>query len=956
MFDPSRVEEVFKAALELQPAAWPAFLAQACGGDAHLRARVEVLLAAVERCGDRPDKAGTAGPHSAGLTRTCAAAAEPGSPGRSLPENVPPAARSTPQPDALAATVTQAQSRDEDLATVGRYKLLQQIGAGGFGLVFLAEQRTPVHRRVALKVIKLGMDTRQVVARFEAERQALALMEHPNIAKVLDAGETETGRPYFVMELVPGIPITAYCDQNHLTIGERLELFAQVCRAVQHAHTKGIIHRDLKPGNVLVSTQDGRPLAKVIDFGIAKATHAALTDKTLFTEFRQLIGTPIYMSPEQAAGSADIDTRADVYSLGVLLYELLTGSTPFSPEELLQAGIGEVQRIIREVEPPRPSTRLSQSPAALTTVAANRRIEPSRLRVAIHGELDWIVMKCLDKDRARRYDSVGDLSADLTRYLNGEVVVAAPPSAAYRVRKFARRHRAGVATGTTVAAGLVVGLVVALAGLRSVVRARDAEAGARRAAEKAEQVALENEQRARAEAAKSSAVLNFVTEMFRAIDPVLARGHAVTVAEVLDPAADKVGQAFAGQPDSEAILRSVLGQAYVQVGRYVEAERELGRAWDLRSARGQADDPEALAILHNLGVATVQAGDVERGRALLQRAYAQRSASLGPLHRDTLETRSLLAVARQHGGDVAGATTDIRAVLADQERALGRTDRQTIESLCSLADLLESSGALEEALAVAQDAAQRATAAHGAVSNLALMAHSIEAETLLTQDRNEQAAALLEQVVRGKEQLYGPNHPDTLLSLDLLARTLGALGQDERALTLHRTIVERANEGLGERHPVTLTYSNNLAQALRRAGKSDEAEPIYRRVLALRREINGARAEETLIVMSNLGLNLMQRDMGAEALPLLSEALDGFRAILPAGHWMLGVAQLNLGRCEAALGHYPEAEALLTDAHTKLTDSLGSSHARTLLARTALADLYEAWGKPTQAQTWRAPP
>jgi eukaryotic-like serine/threonine-protein kinase len=956
MVDRSRVEEIFKAALKLQPAARPAFLSQACGGDAHQRARVEELLAAHVCSAGRTDGGGVAGSYPDDVTQTCAAAAAPGGPGPSSPEVGSPAAPAAPQPEAPATTATQAGPFDEGLGTVGRYKLLQQIGEGGFGLVFLAEQRTPVHRRVALKIIKLGMDTRQVVARFEAERQALALMEHPNIAKVMDAGETETGRPYFVMELVPGVPITEYCDRNHLTIGERLELLVQVCRAVQHAHTKGIIHRDLKPGNVLVSTQDGRPVAKVIDFGIAKATHAALTDKTLLTGFHQLIGTPAYMSPEQAEGSADLDTRTDVYSLGVLLYELLTGSTPFSPKELLQAGISEVHRIIREVEPPRPSTRLSQSAATLATVAANRRIEPSRLRIAMHGELDWIVMKCIDKDRARRYDSVGDLSADLTRYRSGEAVAAAPPSAAYRVRKFTRRHRAGVVAGALVAAALLGGLSMALVGLRSAVRARDAETAARRTAEQAQQVASVNEQRALAEAAKSSAVLNFVTEMFSAIDPVLARGHAVTVAEVLDPAAEKVGQAFAGQPDSEAIVRGVLGQAYVQVGRYAEAERELGRAWDLRSARGQVDDPAALTLLHNFGVAVLQAGDVDRGRTLLQQACEQRSARLGPLHHDTLETRSLLAVARQRGGDVAGAITDIRAVLADQERALGRTDRQTIESLCSLADLLESADAREEALATAQDAAQRATAAHGAACNLALMAHSIEAETLLTLNRPEEAAALLEQVVQGKEKLYGENHPGTLVSLDVLARALEALRQDQRAITLHRTIASRATQGLGERHPETLTYLNNLAQALRRAGQLDEAEPIYRRVLALRREINGERGQETLIVMSNLGLNLMQRHAAAEALPLLREALDGFRAILPAGHWIVGVAQLNLGRCEAALGHHPEAEALLTGAHTLLKESLGATNSRTVQARAALAELYEAWGQPAEAQTWRNPP
>ena len=303
---------------------------------------------------------------------------------------------------------------------IGPYQLLQLIGEGGFGSVFMAEQKARVQRKVALKIIKLGMDTQQVVARFEQERQALALMDHPNIARVLDAGATQTGRPFFVMELVKGDPIVEYCDKNSLSITDRLELFMQVCNAVQHAHTKGIIHRDIKPTNILVGTQDGRPNTKVIDFGIAKATAGRLTEKTLFTEHQQLIGTPEYMSPEQAEGSLDIDTRTDVYSLGVLLYELLTGATPFSSQELRSAAYAELQRIIREVEPPKPSTRLSQNTDTIVSVAARRHTEPNRLGMLIRGDLDWIVMRTLEKDRARRYETANGLAADIQRYLAGE--------------------------------------------------------------------------------------------------------------------------------------------------------------------------------------------------------------------------------------------------------------------------------------------------------------------------------------------------------------------------------------------------------------------------------------------------------------------------------------------------------------------------------------------------------
>jgi tetratricopeptide (TPR) repeat protein/serine/threonine protein kinase len=343
---------------------------------------------------------------------------------------------------------------------VGSYKLLEQIGEGGFGVVFLAEQQHPVRRKVALKVVKPGMDSRQVIARFEAERQALALMDHPNIAHVLDAGATASGRPYFVMELVRGVAITDYCDQNQLPPRERLGLFALVCQAVQHAHQKGIIHRDLKPSNVLVTLHDGTPVVKVIDFGIAKALGRQLTDKTLFTGIAQMIGTPLYMSPEQAEMSGlDVDTRSDVYSLGVLLYELLTGTTPFDPERLRQAGHDEMRRILREEEPPRPSTRLSTLGPAAATVSARRQSDPRRLCQAFRGELDWIVMKALEKDRNRRYETASAFAADVQRYLKDEPVQACPPSAAYRFGKFARRHRTGLA-----AAGLVLFCLVLLGG------------------------------------------------------------------------------------------------------------------------------------------------------------------------------------------------------------------------------------------------------------------------------------------------------------------------------------------------------------------------------------------------------------------------------------------------------------------------------------------------------------
>jgi serine/threonine protein kinase/Flp pilus assembly protein TadD len=399
------------------------------------------------------------------------------------------------QQSRLDPTIASTPAVERVGASIGRYKLLERIGEGGFGVVFMAEQTHPVRRKVALKVIKAGMDSQQVIARFEAERQALAMMDHPNIAKVLDAGATDSGRPYFVMELVPGVPITEYCEKNQLRPRERLDLFVQVCQAVQHAHTKGIIHRDLKPTNVLVAVQDGRPVPKVIDFGVAKAAGQHLTDRTLFTQFAQMIGTPVYMSPEQAQlGGTDVDTRSDVYSLGVLLYELLTGTTPFERQRLRKAALDEVRRIIREEEPPRPSTRLSTAAAAVPSADPTRGQELRRLSGLVRGELDWIVMKALEKDRNRRYETANSLASDLLNYLHDEPVQACPPSARYRFGKFARRNRIAITTTTLVAAALLLGTIISTWQAFRAQKASKAEFEQRQAADLAKTVAEKQSQ------------------------------------------------------------------------------------------------------------------------------------------------------------------------------------------------------------------------------------------------------------------------------------------------------------------------------------------------------------------------------------------------------------------------------------------------------------------------------
>jgi eukaryotic-like serine/threonine-protein kinase len=515
--DLARIEEIFGEALsQVDAAARAAYLDQACGADAVLRARVEALLAAHEA--------------TANLFR--------------LPDGDPAAENST--------AVNEGPG-----SRIGRYKLLEQIGEGGFGVVFMAEQTEPVQRKVALKIIKPGMDSRQVIARFEAERQALAVMDHPHIAKVLDAGTTDTGRPYFVMELVKGLPIVQYCDEHRLSPRQRLELFVSVCQAVQHAHQKGIIHRDLKPTNVLVAEYDEQPAAMVIDFGVAKAVGRPLTEKTLFTEFGQVVGTIDYMSPEQAKlNQLDIDTRTDIYSLGVLLYELLTGSTPLDRKRLHSAAFDEMLRIIREDEPPNPSTRLSSSDA-LPSIAANRSLEPKKLTGLVRGELDWIVMKALEKDRNRRYETANDLAVDVQRYLADESVQACPPSATYRLKKFVRRNKGPVVAAAVVLLTLVGGIVGTAFGLVRAEQARRAEA------ERTEGERLAKERAEANFALAGEAVEKFLVTVTD--DPELNQADFNRLRKKLLESAIPFFQKIAAEKSDNPVVEAARGRAYLRL-------------------------------------------------------------------------------------------------------------------------------------------------------------------------------------------------------------------------------------------------------------------------------------------------------------------------------------------------------------------------------------------------------
>jgi hypothetical protein len=578
--DPRREEAIFDAVLALPPEQRSAYLDQACGQDTQLRQRIELLLRSHDHAGEFLEPAPPAGPN-----RTA----------------VVPSAPSEKPGDVIA-----------------HYKIREKLGEGGCGVVYVAEQMEPVRRRVALKVIKLGMDTRSVIARFEAERQALAMMDHPNIARVLDAGATETGRPYFVMELVRGIKITDYCDQNQLNTTQRLALFVQVCHAVQHAHQKGIIHRDIKPSNILVTLHDGVPVPKVIDFGIAKATEGRLTNLTVYTELRQFIGTPAYMSPEQAEMSGlDIDTRSDIYSLGVLLYELLTGRTPFDAQELIRSGLDAMRRTIREQEPLPPSTRLSTMlDAELTTVAKRQSAEPPKLVHFIRGDLDWIVMKALEKDRTRRFESAGGLALDIQRFLKNEPIEARPPSGLYRFQKWVRRNKTGFAAAAAVVAALVLGLGLSLYLFIQERHARLSEKEALRRAVAAE--------RRQAELREQAEMGLAIEKRMRELAPMTERW--TTAGRLLSQGLfDQAEEAMRADPltiPQSSIIYNALGEGRSRRGEWAGAIRNFNRS--------VTADPTNHFAYHYLAPLLVQTGDLGAYRNHCERALKQFGATADP--------------------------------------------------------------------------------------------------------------------------------------------------------------------------------------------------------------------------------------------------------------------------------------------------------------------------------------
>jgi len=833
-----RVKDLFHQAMQLAPEDRAPFLDRACHSDDSLRAEVESFLAAEE-----------------GLRSSFMRSRQTAE----LGANVSVSGRT----DSVAAL-------QPGQVFAERFQIVHELGEGGMGQVWLAEQSSPVRRRVALKLIKAGMYDEAVVQRFQAERQSLAIMDHPAIATVFDAGATPQGQPYFVMEYVDGLPITEYCDQKKLKIEDRLKLFIQVCEGVQHAHQKAIIHRDLKPANILVVEVDGQPVPRIIDFGLAKAITPQLGAETLFTRIGSLVGTPGYMSPEQAdPGISDIDTRTDVYSLGVVLYVLLTGLQPIDTKQWKNQPLDTLLRKLREEEPPTPSTKVSTDRDTSIANAEARGTERKQLVSLLRGDLDWITMKALEKDRTRRYGAPSELAGDLRRYLNHEPVEARPASAGYRLRKYTRRHRVAV----VVAAGLLL-LLAAFSVLQAVQLRRTTQ----------------ERDRATRERDRATRITDFMTGMFKISDPSEARGNTITAREILDKSSKDIKTGLAKDPEVQAQMMEVMSRTYAGLGLYA-------RAYDL--AKGALDARRSL---------------------------------LGPNDPKTLLSTGQVGVDLAYQGHYPEAEKMLRQALEGERRVLGDEDPLTLETADRLAVVRGSQGHYDEDEKLESEVIEIGTRRLGPENEQILRARTNRVAALWNLARYSEAEQEDRQLVALDRRALGPDAPGTLLAMGNLALILKSEGHFAEAEAQNREILAADQRVMGPEHPATANTMENLSSLLIEEGRLAEAEKLSREALAIRSRALGPEHPTTLVSKFNVSLVLFKEGHIGEAEKLQREAVATEIRLQGSEHPNSLEMQTYLAATLIAEGHYAEAEKLSRKTYEAEIRIHGLQHPHTVNA------------------------
>ena len=765
---------------------------------------------------------------------------------------------------------------------IGPYQLVSKLGEGGMGQVWLAEQTAPVCRKVALKLIKVGIYDGDVLRRFQAERQSLAMMDHPAIAKVFDAGATADGQPYFVMEYVPGVPITQYCDEKRLTVKQRLELFIKVCEGVQHAHQKAIIHRDLKPANILVAEVDGKPVPRIIDFGLAKAITSELGSETMFTRVGAFVGTPGYMSPEQAEPMVrDVDTRTDVYSLGAVLYVLLTGDEPFDSSTWNRTPLHEVLRQLREDEPPNPSARVRADYASSASKARSRNVQPKQLEALLHGDLDWIAMKALEKDRARRYGSPMELAADIQRHLAHQPVLARPASTAYRVQKYVRRHRVGVALASGLALLLAGVAVMQAIQVRRVVRERD----------------------------RANRVTDFMKGMFRVSKPSEARGNTVTAREILDRAAKQIDRGLAGDPGTQAQLLAAMGDVYESLGLYPQAHPVFERALGIQQATLGPGNPETLATMDEFATLLYKEGHPASAEKLEREVLEGRRRVLGKEHPDTLISMRHLAWSLYQQGRLPEAEKLERETLQLDRRVLGAENPETAKAMNDLAAVIQWQGNYQEAETLDREALEIRRRILGSDDPDTLASMDNLAGVLGDEAHYADEIKMDSDLIDIERRVLGREHPDTLGTMGSLSWILQVQGRYADAAKLAQQTLDIQRRVLGAEHPDTLRTTITLAATLADEKQYPQAEKLFQETLEIRRRTLGPDHRDTLLAATDLAITYGMEKRYVDEEKVLREVLSIQRRVLAADHPDVLLTMQSLASCLKNQRRYAEAES-----------------------------------------------